>query len=94
MIQEAIIDAHTESAQAVGFHATVEQHRQVPFEAVVLGVAVTVKIDVTSAARSSPSVTGDASERPFRFSICHCRIPAPVGWEWIDANRGWARGRC
>ena len=50
MIDEAIVDAYTESEQAVGFHATVEQHLLLPFETVVLGVAVTVKkIDVTSA---------------------------------------------
>ena len=41
MIEEAIVDAYTESEQAVGFHATVEQHLQLPFETLVLGVAVT-----------------------------------------------------
>jgi hypothetical protein len=50
MIDEAIVDAYTESEQAVGFHATVEQHLQLPFETVLLGVAVTVKkVDVTGA---------------------------------------------
>jgi hypothetical protein len=45
---EAIVDAYTESEQAVGFHATVEQHVELPFETVLLGVAVTVrKIDIT-----------------------------------------------
>ncbi len=38
MIEEAIVDAYTESEQVVGFHATVEQHLQLPFETVVLGV--------------------------------------------------------
>ena len=40
MIEEAIVDAYTESEQAVGFHATVEQHLLLPFETVVLGQAV------------------------------------------------------
>lgn len=49
MIEEAIVDAYTESEQAVGFHA-VEQHLELPFETAVLGVTVTVKkVDVTGA---------------------------------------------
>ena len=48
MIEEAIVDAYTEAEQAVGFHATIEQHLAVPFETVVLGAPVTVKkVDVT-----------------------------------------------
>lgn len=43
LIQEAIVDAYSESEQAIGFHATIEQHLALPFEAIVLGVAVTVK---------------------------------------------------
>ena len=30
MIEEAIVDAYTESEQAVGFHATIEQHLRFP----------------------------------------------------------------
>lgn len=49
MIEEAIVDAYTESEQAVGFHATIEQHLELPFETVVLGTALTVKkVDVTA----------------------------------------------
>jgi hypothetical protein len=47
LIEEAIVDAYGESEQAIGFHATIEQHLALPFEAVVLGVAVIVKkVDV------------------------------------------------
>ena len=49
MIEEAIVDAYNEAEQAVGFHATIEQHLALPFETVVLGTIVTVrKIDVTA----------------------------------------------
>ena len=72
MIEEAIVDAYTESERAVGFHATVEQHLQLPFETVVLGVAVTVKkVDVTGAGEI---VAAGASDRPSRFSSFHCRF--------------------
>jgi hypothetical protein len=30
MIEEAIVDAYTESEQAVGLHATIEQHLELP----------------------------------------------------------------
>jgi hypothetical protein len=50
MIEEAIVDAYSEAEQAVGLHATLEQHLQCPFESRVLGMTVTVrKIDVTTA---------------------------------------------
>jgi len=50
MIEEATIDAYTESEQAGGFHAMIEQALDLPFETMVLGVPVIVKrVDVTDA---------------------------------------------
>jgi hypothetical protein len=43
MIDEAIIDAYTESEQAGGFHAMIEQELALPFETMVLGVPVIVR---------------------------------------------------
>lgn len=41
---------HAQAEQAVGFHATIEQHLALPFETVVLGAPVTAKKnEVTSA---------------------------------------------
>lgn len=37
------VDAYTEPEQALGFHATMEQHLDLPFGTVVLGAAITVK---------------------------------------------------
>jgi len=58
LIGEAIGDAYDESEQAVGFHATIEQHLALPFETVVLGIAVTVK-------------TLDVAESGHIVAICH-----------------------
>jgi hypothetical protein len=56
MIEEAIVDSYTESEQAVGFHATIEQHLELPFETVVLGTVVSVKKSMSPrAAKSSRS---------------------------------------
>ena len=47
MIEEAIVDAYSESEQAVALHVTLDQRLRCPFSTVVLGTTVTVKkIDV------------------------------------------------
>jgi hypothetical protein len=94
MIEEAIVDAYTESEQAVGFHATIEQHLRCPFETVVLGTTVTVRrIDIT-AAGSIAAVCYRGRERQ-AIPILELLLPdpPPAGWEWIEAYRRWARGR-
>jgi hypothetical protein len=88
LIDEAIVDAYDESEQAVGFHATIEQHLALPFETVVLGVAVTVKkVDVAIAG---------ASDKPSRFSSYRYPIrsrPAGSGSRRIvDGPRAAGRG--
>ena len=94
MIDEAIVDAYTESEQAVGFHATVEQHLQLPFETVVLGVAVTVKkIDVTSAGEIVAVCYWGSARQTIPILELLLTDPPPAGWEWIEAYRRWARGR-
>jgi hypothetical protein len=49
MIEEAIVDADTESEQAGGFHTMIEQELEAPFETAVHGVTVVVKVDITEA---------------------------------------------
>jgi hypothetical protein len=94
LIEEAIVDAYTEAEQAVGFHATIDQHLALPFETVVLGAGVTVKkIDVTATGTSSRSASVDASGRPSRFSTCRCRRRRRLAGNGIEACRRWARGR-
>jgi Calcium binding len=94
MIEEAIVDAYTESEQAVGFHATVEQHLQLPFETVVLGVGVTVKkIDVTSADELVAICYRGRERQAIPILQLSLPDPPPAGWEWVEAYRRWARGR-
>ena len=94
MIEEAIVDAYTESEQAVGFHATLDQHLQCPFDTLVLGTTVTVrKIDVT-AAGNIVAICYRENERQ-AIPILDLPVPdsPPSGWEWVEAYRRWARGR-
>ena len=94
MIDEAIIDAYTESEQAGGFHAIIEQELALPFETMVLGVPVIVKrVDVTGA-NDVVAVCHRGRERQ-AIPILELPLPnpPPAGWEWIEAYRRWARGR-
>jgi hypothetical protein len=94
MIEEAIVDAYTESEQAVGFHATLDQHLQCPFETVVLGTTVTVKkIDVTAAGTVVAICYRGRERQAIPILELPLPDPPPAGWEWIEAYRRWALGR-
>jgi hypothetical protein len=48
LIEQAVVDAHTEQEQAVGFLTMMEDHLALPFSTNVLGVDVVVeKVDMT-----------------------------------------------
>jgi hypothetical protein len=94
MIEEAIVDAYTESEQAGGFHVMIEQELELPFETTVLGVTVSVKrVDITEA-NDVVAVCSRGRERQ-AIPILELPLPdpPPTGWEWIEAYRRWARGR-
>lgn len=94
MIEEAIVDAYTDSERAVGFHATLEQHLKVPFETVVLEEAVTVKrIDVTAVGEVMAVCYRGRARQAIPLLELPLPDPPPIGWEWIEAYRRWARGR-
>ena len=93
LIEQAIVDAYGPAEQAVGFHATLEQELALPFDAIVLGVTVSVrKLDVTHRGE----VVAVCHRERERLSIPLTELaipkPPPTGWEWIEAYRRWARG--
>lgn len=93
LIEEAIVDAYTPSEQAVGFHATIDQHLALPFETVVLGTIVTVKrVDVTAAGHIVAVCYRGRERQAIPILELPLPDPPPAGWEWIEAYRRWARG--
>ena len=94
LIEEAIVDAYNESEQATGFHATIEQHLALPFETVVLGVAVTVKaVDVAKSGHIVAICHRGRERQAIPILELPLPDPLPSGWEWIEAYRRWAKGR-
>ena len=92
MIEDAIVDAYTESEQVVGFHATIDMHLGLPFETVVLGVAVIVKkVDVTAAGEVVALCYRGRERQAIPILELPLPDPPPAGWEWIEAYRRWAR---
>lgn len=60
MIEEAIVDAHTPSEQAVGFHVTLDGPLELPFDTAYLSSAVTVRRSM------SPQPVGSRNPISFR----------------------------
>ena len=93
LIEEAIVDAHDESEQAMGFFTMLEEHLALPFETEVLGMTVTVdRIDLTER-DDFVAVCRRGRDRQ-KISIVDLPLPEPPpdGWKWIEAYRHWARG--
>ena len=94
MIEEAIVDAYTKSEQAVGFHATIEQHLAASLRDRRAGPIVTVrKLDVTASAKFVAVCCRGRERQAIPILELPLPHPLPVGWEWIEAYRRWARGR-
>jgi hypothetical protein len=92
MVEEATVDCYNESEQATGWLTMIEDNLAVPFEAVVLGVAVTVeRIDITE----TDEIVASCSRGGHKQSIPILDLPLPSrfpdGWEWIEAYRQWVR---
>lgn len=94
MIEEAIVDAYTESEQAGSFHVMIEQELDLPFETTVLGVTVVVKrVDITEANEIVALCYRGRERQAIPILELPLPTPPPTGWEWIGAYRRWARGR-
>ena len=93
MAEEATVDASDESEQATGWFTMFEEHLDLPFDAKVLGVDVTVEKIGLSNRHDVTVVCRRAKERQ-SLPLLELPIPSPPpsGWEWIEAYRHWARG--
>jgi hypothetical protein len=92
LIEEAIIDAHDESEQRVGFLTMLEENLAVPFTTELLGVPVRVERVDFNDAEEIVAICRRGRHRQL-ISLVNLPLPSPPpdGWEWVDAYRHWAR---
>ena len=94
LIEEAVVDAHDESEQRMGFYTMLEDNLGLPFKTSVLGVQVTVEsIDLTEADEIVAICTRGQARQAIPLLDLPLPEPSPQGAEWIEAFRRWARNQ-
>jgi hypothetical protein len=92
LVEDAIVDAYDEAEQRIGLLTMLQEHLAVPFATEILGVPVRViRIDLNDA-DEIVAICRHGQQRQ-RLPILDLPLPSPppVGWEWIEAYRHWAR---
>ena len=92
LIEEATVDCYNESEEVTGIFTMLEENLAVPFATKLLGVEVTVERVDLNEADEIVAVCRRGRER-LRVSVIDLPLPEPkpIGTEWIDAYRRWAR---
>ncbi len=94
MIAEATLDCYNESEQITGLFTLIEDNLAVPFEAVVLGVPVTVeRVDLNRDGQIVAICARGRDRQALPILNLPLPTPPPRGAEWIDAYRYWLRPR-
>jgi hypothetical protein len=94
MIEEATVDAYGESEQVTGWFTMLEEHLELPFETVVLGVPVRVtRIDHRDDDRLVAICKRGVDEQPIGLADLPLPTPMPAGAEWIQAYTRWISRR-
>jgi hypothetical protein len=93
LVEEAIIDAYGESEQRIGLLTMLQEHLQVPFITSLLGVTVRVTgVDLNDAEEIVAVCRRGTQQQRIPLTDLPLPAPPPLGWEWIEAYRHWARG--
>ena len=91
LVEDATVDCHDESEAVVGLYTMIEDHLDVPFSTVVLGVDVKVTGVELTKREEIVAVCVRGNHRQ-RIPVCDLPLPSPPpsGMEWIEAYRHWA----
>ncbi len=91
LVEEATVDCHDESEAVMGLYTMIEDHLDVPFSTVVLGVDVKVTGVELTEREEIVAVCARGKQRQ-RIPVCELPLPSPPpsGAEWIEAYRHWA----
>jgi hypothetical protein len=92
MIEEATVDCYNESEQLTGLLTMIEEHLEVPFETMVLGVLVRVeRIDLDLSDQIIAVCRRGRDRQSLPILDLPLPAPSPKGAEWIEAYRQWRR---
>ena len=93
LVEEATVDCYNESEAVCSFYTMIEDHLEVPFATVVLGVDVEVTRVELTRQEEIVAVCVRGKQRQ-RIPVCDLPLPSPppLGAEWIEAYRHWAAG--
>ncbi|MBN2560175.1 MAG: hypothetical protein JXQ75_04520 [Phycisphaerae bacterium] len=93
LVEEATVDCYNESEAVCGFYTMIEDHLEVPFATVVLGVDVEVTRVELTRQEEIVAVCVRGKQRQL-IPVCDLPLPSPppAGAEWIEAYRYWAAG--
>ena len=91
LVEEATVDCCNESEAVGGLFTMIEDHLEVPFAMVVLGVEVQVTGVELTEREEIVAVCARGKQRQ-RLPVCDLPLPSPppLGAEWIEAYRHWA----
>jgi hypothetical protein len=93
LIEEATVDAYGESEQRVGFLTMLEEQLACPFTTDILGTPVRVeRVDLNDADEIVAICRRGRQRQLIPILNLPLPSPPPIGWEWIEAYRHWARG--
>lgn len=94
LIEEALVDAYTESEQITAFFTMIDENLVTPFAARVLGMDVVVtKIELTDDEQVVAVCRRGSTAQRIPILDLPLPAPAPDGADWIHAFRHWARPR-
>jgi hypothetical protein len=92
MVEEAIVDAHDEDEQMMGFFTMIQDNLELPFETTVLGVPVRVEeIDLKGDTEIVAVCRRGRDRQCIRIQDLPLPKPLPPGAEWIEAYRSYRR---
>ena len=92
LVEEAIVDAYGESEQRVGLLSMIQTNLTCPFTTTILGAEARVeRVDLNDADEIVAVCRRGRGRQTIPILDLPLPSPRPVGWEWIEAYRHWAR---
>jgi hypothetical protein len=90
LIEEAVVDAHDDGEQQMGFYTAIEDNVKFPFEVTLFGTTVTVEgVSLGDREEIVAVCIRGREKRTLPILSLPLPDPPPKGTEWIEAYRLW-----